>query len=227
MVETKELNELLTRHLNGLSKVPSEQSVATDDFKLVADDPPPSLFDFASSDPGLDAIGQEVDDSKDSVTADDKKAAVFQPDDGRLADVDVVALARSLFPKAIAEGRLSESDVKFLRLWKSGTYFQTAPIPILFPYEEKVADIAERDLGRKLNMQGHYVRIRYFKDISISYDGAQYRLLATYMGARSLPAILNWFVQRGYSEDELLKVCRMFMPNGGTRQDELWDSTLV
>lgn len=226
MVETKELIELLTRHLNGLSKVPRERSVATDDFKLVAGDPQPSLFDFSGFDPESDAIGSEAIASKDSVAADDKTAAVFQPDDGRLADVDVVALARSLFPKAIAEGRLSESDVKFLRLWNSGTYFQTAPIPILFPYEEKVADIAERDLGRKLNMQGHYVRIRYFKDISISYDGAQYRLLATYMGARSLPAILNWFVQRGYSEDELLKVCRMFMPNGGTRQDELWDSTL-
>ena len=88
-------------------------------------------------------------------------------------------------------------------------------------YEEKIADIAERDLGRKI-VQGHYVRIRYFKDVSISYDGAQYRLLASYMGARSLPAILNWFVQRGYSEDELLKVCRMFMPNGGTRQDKLF-----
>ena len=92
----------------------------------------------------------------------------------------------------------------------------------LLPYEEKVADIAERDLGRKLDMQGHYVRIRYFKDVSISCDGAQYRLLATCMGARSLPAILNWFVHRGYAEDELLKVCRMFMPNGGARQDDLF-----
>ena len=227
VVETKELIELLTRHLSGLSKVPNGGGVAADDIKLVADDPPPSLFDFASSDPESDVIEPESDDSMGSVAADGGKVAVFQPDDGRLADVDVVAVAHRLVPTAIAEGRLSEPDVKFLRLWKSGTYFQTAPIPILFPYEEKVADIAARDLGRKLNMQGHYVRIRYFKDISISYDGAQYRLLATYMGARSLPAILNWFVQRGYSEDELLKVCRMFMPNGGTRQDELWDSTLV
>ena len=222
MIETKELIELLTRHLNGLSKVPSEQSVATDDFKLVADDPPPSLFDFASSDLESDAIVQQTDGSKDSVAAEGGKVAIFQPDDGRLADVNVVALARWLFPKAIAEGRLSESDVKFLRLWKSGTYFQTAPIPILFPYEEKVADIAERDLGRKIDMQGRHVQIRYFKDVSVSYGGSRYRLLATYMGARSLPAILNWFVQRGYSEDELLKVCRMFMPNGGTRQDDLF-----
>ena len=149
MVETKELIELLTRHLNGLSKVPRERSVATDDFKLDAGDPQPSLFDFSGFDPESDAIDSEAIASKDFVAADDKTAAVFQPDDGRLADVDVVALARSLFPKAIAEGRLSESDVKFLRLWKSGTYFQTAPIPILFPYDENVADIAERDLGRK------------------------------------------------------------------------------
>ena len=221
MIETKELIELLTRHLNGLSKVPRERSVAIDDFKLVADDPQPSLFDFASFEPESDVIEQGSADSVEIVAANGGTVAVFQPDDGRLADVDIVALARWLFPKAIADGRLSESDVKFLRLWKSGTYFQTAPIPILFPYEEKVADIAERDLGRKLDMQGRYVRIRYFKDVSISYAGSHYRLLATYMGARSLPAILNWFVQRGYSEDELLKVCRMFMPNGGTRQDEL------
>ena len=192
-----------------------------DDFKLVADGPPPRLFDFSGFDPEPDVIGQEKDDTGNPVAMDEKKVAVFQPDDGRLVDVDIAALAHWLFPKAIADGRLSESDVEFLRLWKSGTYFQTAPIPILFPYEEKVADIAERDLGRKIDVQGRHVQIRYFKDLSVSYAGFRYRLLATYMGARSLPAILNWFVQRGYSEDELLKVCRMFMPDGGTRQDEL------
>ena len=118
----------------------------------------------------------------------------FMPDDPRLGDFNVTEFVRWIFPHAISEGRLSDEDMKFLRLWQSGTYFQSAPLPILFPFDGNVADIAKLKLGP---------RVGYFNDIAIQYDGVNYRLLAGYWRERALPAILNWFMKRGYSEDEL------------------------
>ena len=122
-------------------------------------------------------------------------ANVFMPGDPRLEGLDPKEFARWIFPDAVNGGRLSKEDMKFLRLWQSGTYFQSAPLPILFPFEEGVADIAAKRVSP---------RISYFKDVAVTYEGMKYRLLAEYWRGKALPAMLNWFLKRGYSEEELL-----------------------
>ena len=122
-------------------------------------------------------------------------ANVFLPGDPRLKGLDARNFARWIFPDAVNGGRLSKEDMKFLRLWQSGSYFQSAPLPILFPFDEDVADIAAKRISP---------RISYFNDVVVTYEGVKYRLLAGYWLDKALPAMLNWFLKRGYSEDELL-----------------------
>lgn len=121
--------------------------------------------------------------------------SLFMPDDSCLQDFQARELVRWIFPTAIREGRLSEEDVKFLRLWDSGTYFQGAPVPILFPYDENFSDIS--------TVKAY--RVWYCKDISIEYGGSKYRLLENPFPNRCVPVILNWFLQRGFTRDELIK----------------------
>ena len=120
--------------------------------------------------------------------------SLFMPDDSELQEFEIRELVRWIFPTAIREGRLSEADVKFLRLWDSGTFFQGAPVPILFPYDEEFSDIS---------LWKTY-RVWYFKDISIDYGGAKYRLLAHPYHGRCVPVILNWFLKRGFTKEELV-----------------------
>lgn len=122
-------------------------------------------------------------------------ANVFLPGDPRLKGLDTREFARWIFPDAVNGGRLPKEDMKFLRLWQSGTYFQSAPLPMLFPFDEDVADIAAKRISP---------RISYFKDVAVTYEGVKYRLLAGYWREKALPAMFNWFLRRGYAEEELL-----------------------
>ena len=132
--------------------------------------------------------------------------SLFMPDDSELQEFEIRELVRWIFPTAIREGRLSEEDVKFLRLWDSGTFFQGAPVPILFPYDEEFSDIS---------LWKTY-RVWYFKDISIDYGGAKYRLLAHPYHGRCVPVILNWFLKRGFARDELIGRYSGRLMMGGT-----------
>jgi len=115
------------------------------------------------------------------------KTNKFLPGDLRLDDYRIDLVVKNLLAQAIETGRLSADDVKFLMRWDSGTYFQTAPVPVLFPFDKDISDVAEST--------SRFYHFRYYDDAETVYDGVKYRLLEL-RGKNALPVLLNWLKER-------------------------------
>jgi len=132
---------------------------------------------------------------------------LFRPGDSRLCDYELEGVVRNLLIPAVESGRISGEDVKFLIRWESGTYFQTAPVPVMFPFDKDVSDIAR--------VTGSFKRFKYYDDAEVVYDGVKYRVLELW-GERALSALLNWLKERGITESELkLGNCAVNGPDDG------------